>query len=62
MNDEYKAAKQRMIDILKSHGIDMCVGGCGCCGSPWVTFKYNGEIIFDVEDSYAGFNTEDGLT
>ncbi len=50
-------AKAKMIEILKSHGIEMSVGACGCCSSPWVTFKYKGETI--IEDSeWAGFNTE----
>lgn len=37
----------RMIEILKENDIEMSVGGCGCCGSPWVTFIYKGEIIVD---------------
>ena len=48
-----------MIKILKEHGIEMIVGGCGCCGSPWVTFKYNGEVIFD--DEHADFDTMEEL-
>ena len=50
---------KRMINILKEHGIEMSVGGCGCCGSPWVTFKYNGDIIFDDDD--ANFYTSEDL-
>ena len=46
-----------MIEILKSHGIEMKVGGCGCCGSPWITFKYKGETIVDDDD--CGFDTEE---
>lgn len=42
--------KQKMIDILRSHGIEMNVGGCGCCGSPWVSFRYKGELIVDGEE------------
>jgi hypothetical protein len=49
---------KRVVDILKSHGIEMAVGGCGCCGSPWVYFKYNGEVILDNEDD-TYFDTED---
>lgn len=56
MYENNEAGKERVIAILKSHGIEMKVGGCGCCGSPWVTFKYNGETIFD--DSNADFDTE----
>lgn len=52
-----KTSEERMIEILKSHGIEMKVGGCGCCGSPWVTFKYNGETIVDGDD--VKFDTEE---
>ena len=38
---------ERMIAILESHGIEMEVVGCGCCGSPEVTFKYRNESILD---------------
>lgn len=52
-----KTGEQRMIEILKSHGIEMKVDGCGCCGSPWVKFEYHGETIVDKQD--AGFDTND---
>lgn len=41
---------EKMKAILKEHGIEMDIGGCGCCGSPLVGFKYKGEIIFDYDD------------
>ena len=38
----------RAVEILKSHGIAVTIGGCGCCESPWVRMTYSGEnIIFD---------------
>lgn len=47
-----------MIEILKKHNIEMSVGGCGCCHSPWVTFVYEGKVIVnDKED--ASFDTRD---
>lgn len=33
--------------ILRSLRIEMNVGACGCCDSPWVTFKYKGRLILD---------------
>lgn len=34
--------------ILKSHGIAMNIGGCGCCGSPWVDMVYRDmQIVWD---------------
>lgn len=49
MNTEKQEAIDRMIDILKSHGIEMCVWGCGCCGSPAILFEYKGETIYNGE-------------
>lgn len=55
--EQKKSGEEQMIEILKSHGIEMKVGGCGCCGSPWITFKYKGETIVDDDD--CGFDTEE---
>ncbi len=49
-NPELEAAVTRIRNILISHDIEMGVGGCCCCGSPWVTFKYKGETILDCQD------------
>jgi hypothetical protein len=48
-DEEKKAAITKVKDILASYGIDMEVGACGCCRSPWVTFIHNGETILDDE-------------
>lgn len=58
MAETLEEKKERVKAILKEHGIEMAVGSCGCCGSPWVTFKYEGETILDYEDN-CGFNTEE---
>ena len=42
-----EAIKEKVKEILLSHGIKMTIGGCGCCGSPWVSFVYNGQTICD---------------
>jgi hypothetical protein len=52
------AALNEVVRILKSHGIEMSVGACGCCDSPWVKFVYNGELVIDCNS--ASFNTERG--
>lgn len=41
---------ERIEKILKKHNIRIKIGGCGCCGSPWVSFEYKGEIILSNED------------
>lgn len=51
MSDGMKDKKDRMKKILKDHGMRICTDACGCCGSPWVRFEFNGEIILD--DDYA---------
>lgn len=44
--------KEKMIEILKQHNIKIEIGGCGCCGSPWVSFEYNGEKIVENENDF----------
>jgi hypothetical protein len=41
----------KLIAILKEHGIEMNVGGCGCCDSPWVAAWYKGEKIVDAQSA-----------
>ena len=53
-----KVKTDRITAILHEHGIDMAVGGCGCCGSPWVTVIYRGEVIVD-EESDLSFDTRE---
>ena len=36
---------ERIKTVLLENNIRMNVGGCGCCGSPWISFEYKGEII-----------------
>ena len=39
-------------NILKSHKIEMNIWGCGCCGSPVVSFKYEGKSILSEESDF----------
>ncbi len=58
MNDKTELSALTLEDvktILREKGIAMSVGGCGCCGSPWVSFTYQGRT-FDGDD--AEFDTE----
>jgi hypothetical protein len=50
--DERLTAEERAKAILDELSIQLAVGGCGCCSSPWITLVYQGETILDTE----GFN------
>ena len=50
----------KLIELCKSLGIRIEVGGCGCCESPWLRFEYKGEMIFD--DDSAEINMFDDTT
>lgn len=56
MNEQKQIEKMKK--ILVENGIEMKVQGCGCCGSPWVSFSYKGrKIIKDMSDCV--FNTQE---
>lgn len=44
--------KEEVVAKLKELGVELHVGGCGCCGSPWVTLKVNGETLVDDEEVF----------
>ena len=47
VDDQYAGIK----DTLRARGIQLNVGGCGCCGSPWVVLEIDGEIVLN-EDGF----------
>lgn len=51
--DEEKNEKIKVMqEILKSYGIEMHVSGCGCCGSPAVTFIHKDVfVLWDLEET-----------
>lgn len=44
--------KLKVKEILKQHNIRISIGGCGCCGSPWVSFEKDGVKIVDNDDDF----------
>jgi threonine dehydrogenase-like Zn-dependent dehydrogenase len=52
---KYKIRDEKLKEIetiLKEHDIKIKIQGCGCCGSPVVSFKYAGVLIIDEEDEF----------
>lgn len=47
INDQIDEVKR----ILNTRGIEMNIYGCGCCGSPTVSFKCDGkQLVYRVDD------------
>lgn len=42
-----KDLKEKVKEILKEHNIKISIDGCGCCGSPIVSFEKDGIKIVD---------------
>ena len=37
--------KEKVEKFLRDKGVKIFVGGCGCCGSPWIHIDIDGEIV-----------------
>ena len=38
--------------LLRSKGVELNIGGCGCCGIPWVSIKIDGELVVKDVDEF----------
>ena len=54
-NEQRRIRRERMIDLMKltlqQYNIEMTIQGCGCCGSPTVSFMHDGDYILKDEDN-----------
>lgn len=57
MSEKIQFTKQQLKEYLNERGIDLKVDSCGCCRSPWVTIKIDGQEVWDTEGE--SINTEE---
>lgn len=51
MDEEIENMKKKMKEILQQCNIKISISGCGCCGSPWVSFEKDGvKIVNDLPE------------
>lgn len=37
------------IKLLRAVDIELNVGSCGCCDSPWIKMKHQGVVVMDTD-------------
>lgn len=45
-----RAEIDRVTSTLRQYGLEIDIGGCGCCNSPWVKLTHKGEVVVDAEN------------
>ncbi|HQZ43705.1 MAG TPA: hypothetical protein PK735_12525, partial [Flavobacteriales bacterium] len=49
---DHKALYAAASEALKKKGVRISIGGCGCCGSPFVKLEIDGQVIVMDEDNF----------
>jgi hypothetical protein len=59
MADKKQEGKAKLKAILDENNVELSWGGCGCCGSPWVSLKIDGETYIDNAEGVDFDSAED---
>jgi len=54
------AIRAQLKQLLDSLGLELDIGACGCCNSPWVSVRHNGKLIVDDVESFNFSNFDHG--
>ena len=55
----FDIAQKRLSSLLDDLGIELKIDGCGCCGSPRVSFSYMGEVVVSDMENFNFSNRSD---
>ena len=39
--------EEMLVDFFTEKGIEISLGGCGCCESPWLEIEIEGKTVLD---------------
>ena len=41
--------RQKVVDMLTNAGVRIKISACGCCNSPWITYKDSDDDVVQIE-------------